>query len=268
MALYLVGDIQGCYSELKALLKKVNFNPQTDQLWALGDIVARGPDSLKTVLFLKSLGKAFNMVLGNHDLHLLAIYHGIKKAKKSDKLESLLAAKELPEIIEWLVQMPLLLQTPDKQGYLSHAGISPQWTIKEAIANAKFAEKKLRSAKLSKWLTIMYGEQPNDWLEIKSKEEKFRYVINAFTRMRFCYLDGSLEFKCKQDVNDAPEHLKPWFELTQALTKKKWVFGHWASLLGKCNHNNVYATDTGCVWGNNLTLLRWEDKKYFIEPAH
>lgn len=142
MALYLVGDIQGCYSELKALLKQVNFDKNKDQLWALGDIVSRGKDSLKTVRFLKSLGNSFNMVLGNHDLHLLAICYGVKKPKNADNLYKLLAADDLPEIIDWLRNMPILLQTPDKKGYLSHAGISPQWTIEEAIENAKFVEKK------------------------------------------------------------------------------------------------------------------------------
>ena len=268
MALYLVGDIQGCYSELKALLAKVNFNPEHDQLWALGDIVARGTGSLATIRYLKSLGSSFNMVLGNHDLHLLAIYHGLKKAKKSDHLSELLAAPDLPELIEWLRNMPLLLQTPDGKAFLSHAGLAPQWTIKDAIKNAKFAEKKLRSNKLVKWLSCMYGEYPNCWTDVESKEEKFRYTINAFTRMRFCYLDGSLEFKCKQDINNAPDTLKPWFQLTQELSKYYWIFGHWASLLGKCEHKNVFATDTGCVWGNYLTLLRWDDKKRFIEHAH
>ena len=267
MALYLVGDIQGCYSELKALLRTVNFNPEQDQLWALGDIVARGPDSLKTVLFLKDLGKAFQMVLGNHDIHLLAIYHGIKKAKKSDKLEPLLNSKQLPEIIQWLTKMPLLLTTPDHKAYLSHAGLSPQWTISQAIENAKFAESKLQSAKLTKWLKLMYGESPNNWHDVNSIEEKFRYIINAFTRMRFCYLDGSLEFHCKQAIDDSPSNLKPWFELTTELDQHQWIFGHWASLLGKSN-KKTFALDTGCVWGNHLTLMRWEDKKYFTESAH
>lgn len=114
----------------------------------------------------------------------------------------------------------------------------------------------------------MYGEMPNNWQHVSNKKEKFRYAVNALTRMRFCYLDGSLEFKCKSDVNDAPSDIKPWFELTNVISTNYWVFGHWASLLGKCNVANVYATDTGCVWGNYLTVLRWDDKKYFIEQAH
>lgn len=268
MALYLVGDIQGCYSELKALLKRVNFNPKHDQLWALGDIVARGPNSLKTALYLKSLGKAFNMVLGNHDLHLIAIYYGLKSAKRSDRLKKLLASKELPEIIAWLVKKPLMLQTPDKTAYLSHAGLPPQWSIEQAIECAKFAEKKLQSDKLTKWLKCMYGEKPSNWLDVNNKEEKFRYIINAFTRMRFCYTDGSLEFNCKQNIDNVSSDLIPWFEINPELNNTSWIFGHWASLMGKTRHDNIIALDTGCVWGNHLTLLRWEDKKLFTEQAH
>ena len=155
MALYLVGDIQGCYQELRTLLTKIHFNPETDQLWALGDIVARGSDSLATMRYLKSLGNSFNMVLGNHDLHLLAIYHQIKKAKKNDLLDNLLAAEDLPELIEWLRHMPLLLQTPDQIGYLSHAGLSPQWSINDAIENAKFVEQKLQSDDYKDWLSCI-----------------------------------------------------------------------------------------------------------------
>lgn len=268
MALYLIGDIQGCYQELRALLSKIKFDPTQDKLWALGDIVARGSDSLSTMRYLKSLGKSFNMVLGNHDLHLLAIYNQLKKAKKNDLLDDLLKAPDLPELIEWLRHMPLLLQTPDKKGFLSHAGLSPQWRIEEAISNAKFAEKKLQSKNYVKWLACMYGEQPNNWKNISNKEEKFRYTVNAFTRMRFCYLDGSLEFKCKQDIYNTPENLQPWFELTSLPSEYSWIFGHWASLLGQCNKENLYATDTGCVWGNYLTILRWDDKKLFTEQAH
>lgn len=268
MALYLVGDIQGCYDELIALLAKVKFNPEKDTLWALGDIIARGPKSLETIRYLKSLGDSFNMVLGNHDLHLLSIYYGIKKAKSADLLTPLLNSPDLPDIINWLKNKSLLLQTPDKQGFLSHAGLSPQWTIQEAIQNAKFAEEKLQSINIIDWLTDMYGETPNDWLAVKSDKDKFRYTINAFTRMRYCYLDGSLEFKSKQDIHKLPKNLKPWFLFENSLSDKHWVFGHWASLLGHCPTVNIHAIDTGCVWGNTLTIMRWEDKKLFVEDSH
>lgn len=268
MALYIVGDIQGCYSELKALLKQVSFNAENDQLWAAGDIIARGDESLETIRFVKSLGKSFKMVLGNHDLHLLAIYHGIKKDKKSDKLEKLLSAPDLDEIVKWLSKQPLLLKIPKEKSYISHAGLNPQWTVKEAKENAKFAENLINSKEQKKWLTTMYGEKPNNWAEVKTIEERFRFTINSFTRMRFCYLNGQLEFSNKQNANNAPSNIIPWFNLVPQLDNKKWIFGHWASLLGECNNKNTYALDTGCVWGNNLTMIRWDDKKLFKEQSH
>lgn len=268
MALYIVGDIQGCCSELKALLKQVNFDLQHDQLWAAGDIIARGEESLETIRFVRSLGKSFKMVLGNHDLHLLAIYHGIKRNKKSDKLERLLSAPDLPDIVKWLSKQPLLLKIPKEKAYLSHAGFNPQWTLKEAKENAKFAEKLISSKAQKNWLAAMYGEKPNNWADVKTKEERFRFTINSFTRMRFCYLNGRLEFSCKQNANNAPENLTPWFNLVPHLGKKKWIFGHWASLLGQCNNKNIYALDTGCVWGNELTMICWNSKKLYKEKSH
>lgn len=268
MSLYLVGDIQGCLSELKALLKQVKFDPATDQLWAAGDLIARGPDSLETLDFLMSLGDAFNSVLGNHDLHLLAISAGIKKAKKSDKLDRLLASPRLEKITDWLAQMPLLLELPEKSGFVSHAGMPPQWTIKQAKEHAQFVHEKLSGNNRIKWLEVMYGAEPNSWSNVKTKQERFRYTVNAFTRMRFCHQDGSLDFDCKLSVESAPSHLSPWFTLSKTINKQAWVFGHWAALMGDCPHPNVYALDTGCVWGNHMTLLRWQDKKIFLEYSH
>ncbi len=268
MAIYFIGDIQGCYRELKALLKQVNFNPQTDQLWAAGDLVARGPDSYKTLKFLYSLGDSFKTVLGNHDLHLLAIYAGLKKAKPSDKLDKLLAAPDAEQLINWLASQPLLRKLPDEEVYLSHAGISPQWTIEQAVAMAEFAHKKLCSEKRNKWLARMYGNKPSSWHHAQSKEEKFRYTINAFTRMRYCELSGELEFNNKLSPKDTPKHLKPWFELaTNQLRNCHWIFGHWAALMGEVSHSKLFALDTGCVWGGYLTLLRWHDKQLFTEPS-
>jgi bis(5'-nucleosyl)-tetraphosphatase (symmetrical) len=268
MALYLVGDIQGCYDELRALLNKVNFNPNDDQLWAAGDIVARGKDSLKTVRYLMSLGDSFKMVLGNHDLHLMAIHYGIKKAKPSDLLTPLLNADEIDEIIEWFRHQPLLLKIPQENAYVSHAGLSPQWTIQQATKQARFAENILQSDDYVTFLSAMYGETPNSWQLADNKIEKFRYTVNAFTRMRYCFSDGSLEFKCKQPIELAPDNLKPWFELSKELDNISWIFGHWAALMGKCAILNTYALDTGCVWGHHLTLLRWQDKTLFLEYSH
>jgi len=285
LALYLIGDVQGCLSELTALLSQVNFNKTNDQLYLAGDLVARGPDSLATLRFVKSLGHCAKIVLGNHDLHLLSVYAGIKKVKKSDKLTDLLAADDIDELMTWLAKQPLLQEIPaikNNNGqeviataYMSHAGIPPQWSLQDAITQARAIEVKLQSADRNKWLTLMYGENPNNWHNAQSKTEKFRFSINALTRMRYCFVDGSLEFNQKESPsNEAKiktsqgEDLLPWYELSKAIDKHAWVFGHWASLMGECSHTNIYPLDTGCVWGNHLTLLRWHDKKVFIEEAH
>lgn len=270
MALYFVGDIQGCYSELIALLAQVNFNEKKDQLWVAGDLVARGPDSLATLRYLKSLGDSAKVVLGNHDLHLLAIHANIKKAKKQDLLGELFSAPDLNELMDWLILQPLLQKLPNEETYMSHAGIAPQWTISQAIEQAEIAHQKLISPQSKHWLQLMYGETPNSWQNAMNEIDKFRYTINAFTRMRFCWQNGALEFTCKSSPLEAgvPKDLKPWYELSNALTSCSWIFGHWATLMGQCSHPNAYALDTGCVWGNHLTLLRWHDKQIYIEQSH
>jgi len=272
MAIYLVGDIQGCYSELTALLKQVSFDNKVDTLYVAGDLVARGPDSLATLRFIKSLNNAAKVVLGNHDLHLLAVYAGIKKVKKQDLLDTLLNADDVDELMNWLSQQPLLQQIGDDDAYMSHAGISPEWTLLEAIEQAAFAQQRLSSNDRNNWLASMYGEKPNTWTQAKSEVEKFRYTVNAFTRMRYCYKDKSLEFESKSSPNskskDSNQALLPWYELSSTIDETPWVFGHWAALMGECSHQNIYPLDTGCVWGSHLTLLRWQDKKLFIEPAH
>lgn len=274
MAIYLVGDIQGCYNELQALLKQVSFNPKKDQLYLAGDLVARGPDSLATLRFVKSLKKSAKVILGNHDLHLLSVYAGIKKVKKQDKLDELLSAHDIDTLMNWLSKQPLIQKIGDDNAYMSHAGISPQWNLTQAINQAKFAHKLLSSKKRNYWLNAMYGEKPNDWHQVSTEEEKFRYTINAFTRMRYCYTDKKLEFENKsapttgKSTKQNTLQLLPWYELSATITETTWVFGHWAALMGKCSVGNIYALDTGCVWGNHLTLLRWHDKKIFTEPAH
>jgi len=267
MALYLVGDIQGCFDELQLLLEKVQFDSAEDQLWLAGDLVARGPKSLETLRFIKSLGSSTNFVLGNHDLHLLAVHAGIKKSKAKDLLTDLINAPDFDDLMHWLAQHPLLLELPDKTAFMSHAGISPQWTLEEAKEQAMLAHQKLSSHERKKWLAVMYGEKPSQWQQATSYEEKFRYSINSLTRMRFVYKDGSLDFNCKDSIDSAPDKLTPWFELSESLKHTQWVFGHWAALMGKHSQRRLYALDTGCVWGNHLTMLRWDDKKVFTQAA-
>lgn len=281
MAIYLVGDIQGCFNELSALLSRVNFDTKKDTLYLAGDLVARGPNSLETLRFVKSLGSSAKVVLGNHDLHLLAVHAGIKKAKKSDNLTALLSAPDVDELMDWLAAQPLLQKIstisdrsnkkiiePKDTAYMSHAGISPQWQLSDAIAQANIIQTKLASSERKTWLALMYGEQPNSWHNAQTEVEKFRYSINAFTRMRFCFSDGSLEFIHKgSPKNLSTNSVMPWYELSTTINHTAWVFGHWAALMGQTSHDNIYPLDTGCVWGNQLTMLRWHDKKYFKQDA-
>lgn len=281
MAIYLVGDIQGCFKELTSLLSQVNFDRNNDVLYLAGDLVARGPNSLETLRFVKSLGESAKVVLGNHDLHLLSVHAGIKKAKKSDYLSALLAAPDVNELMDWLAVQPLLQEIPNSgsnsnavnqtnnnSAYMSHAGISPQWQLVDALEQAKLIQNKLASSDRNTWLALMYGEKPNDWHQAITEIEKFRYSINAFTRMRFCFTDGTLDFEQKDSPEDITvTNIVPWYELSQTINNTSWVFGHWASLMGKSSHPNIYPLDTGCVWGNQLTMLRWHDKKYFIQSS-
>lgn len=268
MAIYFIGDVQGCFSELQAILKQANFCPKSDQLWLAGDLVARGPDSLQTLRYVKSLGTSAKVVLGNHDLHLLAIHAGIKKAKPSDQLSQLLAAPDLDELMDWLARQPLIQKMPNEHVYMSHAGLPPGWSAEQAIEQAELVHQVLSAQDRKRWLKIMYSELPRQWCLAQSQEEKFRFTINALTRMRYCDIDHALEFSCKVASDLAPENIKPWYELSENIHHYSWVFGHWASLMGQCPLPNVYALDTGCVWGGHLSLLRWHDKKLFTEPAH
>jgi bis(5'-nucleosyl)-tetraphosphatase (symmetrical) len=267
VANYFVGDIQGCYDELRLLLSKVSFDKNTDHLWVAGDMVARGKQSLETVEYLMSLGSSAHIVLGNHDLHLLATYEGLKKAKPNDYLDEILNSPNVESIMNWLAKQPLLQKLPNEEVYMSHAGLSPQWSIHDAVAQANLAQKKLASNERKKWLSSMYGELPDKWTDAITEEEKFRYTINSLTRMRYCRLDGSLEFDCKLSPDEAPDTLKPWFNLSQNLSNTHWVFGHWASLMGNTTNKNVFALDTGCVWGQYLTLLKWDDKTFFTQNS-
>ncbi|GAB3528033.1 bis(5'-nucleosyl)-tetraphosphatase (symmetrical) ApaH [Photobacterium alginatilyticum] len=268
MSTYLVGDIQGCFDDLCDLLEQAEFNPQQDELWLSGDLVARGPKSLETLRFVKELGDRATTVLGNHDLHLLAAANGLAKAKSRDKVQPILDAPDRDELLEWLRRQPLLAEHPQHPFAMAHAGISPQWDLTTARQQAKEVEACLQSDDYLWLLENMYGNGPDYWTPVLSGIEQYRYTINAFTRMRFCYPDGRLDMDCKL----SPEHpetgpLQPWFELPrQQPLGKKVIFGHWAALMGH-EDQHVIGLDTGCVWGNSMTLLRWEDGARFVKPC-
>lgn len=268
MATYLVGDLQGCYDELQLLLDKVQFNPNQDTLYLVGDLVARGDKSLECLRFIKSLGQAAQTVLGNHDLHLISTALGIKKVKPRDRVDSLFTAPDFEELIHWLRHQPLLIHNETQHFLLTHAGISPDWDLTTAKSCAKEIEDVLQHGDYYQLIQEMYANQPDKWSADLQGLARIRYSINAFTRMRFCYFDHRLDFDCKAPVESAPDELVPWFRLGNPLFKEEnIIFGHWASLVDTPTPSNIYALDTGCVWGNRMTMLRWEDKQYFTQPA-
>lgn len=264
MATYIVGDVHGCFDELQQLLESANFNPQHDELWLTGDLVSRGPKSLETLRFVKGLGDAGKTVLGNHDLHLLAIHQGIHPNKEKDNLTPLLNAPDCEELLNWLRFQPLILRHPEFNFVMVHAGISPQWTIQQAEKLATEIELQLQADNYKQLLQDMYGSLPRSWSEDLSDINRMRFIINVFTQMRFCFADGSLEFKNKLSPEQTNNHLlKPWFEIETLDQSSSILFGHWAALMGKVDKPGIYGLDGGCIWGKSLTMLRWQDKKLF-----
>ncbi|MCW8333219.1 bis(5'-nucleosyl)-tetraphosphatase (symmetrical) ApaH [Vibrio paucivorans] len=266
MANYIVGDIQGCFDELQLLLQKANFNKQTDTLWLAGDLVARGPKSLETLRFVKQLGNSAKVVLGNHDLHLIAVSLGIHKVKSKDKTAAIFSAPDSQELLDWLRLQPLLAEHDDF--IMCHAGISPQWNLSTARTAAQEVESILQGEHWQWLIEQMYSNQPDKWSEELTGIQRYRYTINAFTRMRFCFSDGRLDMACKLPPEQMKNNtLAPWFALNaRQPIEKTIIFGHWAALEGY-NGSDVIGLDTGCVWGGHLTMLRWEDKTYFTQEA-
>lgn len=269
MATYFVGDIQGCFDDLQGLLQQANFDPCQDQLWLTGDLVARGPKSLETLRFVKQLGSAAVTVLGNHDLHLLAIDAGLAKLNPKDKTQAIFAADDKDELLSWLRQQPLLACHDAYNIIMVHAGISPQWDQQQAKQYAEEVNEQLRSDDYHTLLANMYGAKPDYWQDTLQGFDRARFIINAFTRMRFCAPNGQLEFHNKHSptTNNNTQHV-PWYEVIGShLDGAHVIFGHWAALEGQCSHENATTLDTGCVWGNSLTMLRWEDKAVFSVPC-
>ncbi|MEN8169819.1 MAG: symmetrical bis(5'-nucleosyl)-tetraphosphatase [Pseudomonadota bacterium] len=262
MSTYAIGDIQGCLDELQQLLHKIEFDPARDQLWFTGDLVNRGPKSLETLRFVKRLGKSAVTVLGNHDLHLLAVWqHKHKHFKSNDTLSPIFEADDGEELLEWLRQQPLMHYDAELDYAMLHAGLPPQWNCDEALLHAAEVEKVLRGKQFHEFLGHMYGNKPTRWSENLEGWDRIRFIVNCFTRLRFCQADGKLEFKHKGELHNAPEGYHPWFELEQRNSQpQRLVFGHW-SALGLYRQNNVNAIDTGCLWGGSLTALHLESGK-------
>lgn len=256
MAVYAVGDIQGCLKPLKCLLKKVDFNPSQDTLWSVGDLVNRGPSSLETLRFLDGLGNACISVLGNHDLHLLACAYDRQRLRKSDTLLPILDAPDSEQLIQNLRQRPLAHFDSSRRTIMTHAGVPPVWTVEETCQYAAEVEAVLRCDQQLPWfLDEMYGNEPACWDPDLDGTRRLRVITNYLTRMRFCKPDGTLDLKSKEGPGDAPKGFSPWFKLPRQDPDVQIIFGHWAALDGKVKQPDIHALDTGCVWGNQLTLM-------------
>jgi bis(5'-nucleosyl)-tetraphosphatase (symmetrical) len=259
MTTYVVGDIQGCLKPLQFLLDEVNFDPATDTLWSAGDIVNRGPDCLETLRFLYQMRSNLVMVLGNHDLHLLALASGKRPLQRSDTLLDILTAPDAEELLLWLVQQPLLHH--EDGNVLVHAGIPPQWSVEQARLLAGEVEDVLRSDRRDKYFEAMYGNKPALWSDDLKGMQRLRLITNYLTRMRFCTPTGKLDLRSKGIRPDRPtldgEQLAPWFAHRKD-PDTRILFGHWASLNGQTRRKNIIGLDTGCVWGGCLTFYALE----------
>jgi bis(5'-nucleosyl)-tetraphosphatase (symmetrical) len=261
MPTYVIGDLQGCNDPLLRLLETIRFDPATDRLWFVGDLVNRGPDSLAVLRFIKGLGDAAVCVLGNHDLHLLALAEGYGRAHKGDTLDAVLAAPDRDELLAWLRQRRLAWR--EGNWLMVHAGVLPAWTADAALACAAEAEAALQGPRYREFFMQMYGNAPVAWDDALDGVERLRVIVNAFTRLRYCSAAGEMEFHHKGAPGTQPAGWLPWFEVPgRKSADVTCIIGHW-STLGLVNRPDLVALDTGCLWGGRLTALRLEDRQVF-----
>ena len=254
MAIYAVGDVQGCYDELCRLLDRLDIDTPNDEIWFTGDLVNRGPKSLETLRLVASLGESATVTLGNHDLHLLAGARDPRTAEPS--LIPVLNAPDAEELLEWLRHRPLAHYRPEMNTLMVHAGVPPAWDPLQTIRLAREVERRLQGDHWTDFFAQMYGQLPDRWSEDLQGMDRLRFITNALTRMRFCHADGRLEFSEKGPPGTQPGNLSPWFDLPDRATESvRIVFGHWASL-GLVKTKNIVGIDTGCVWGRELTAVR------------
>lgn len=267
MATYAIGDIQGCFDALLRLLEKIAYNPDKDTLWFTGDLINRGSKSLETLRFIKDLGPRAITVLGNHDLGMLTVARGAEPFEgHHHTFGDILAAKDKEDLLSWLEHRPLLYYYAELGYLLVHAGLYPWWNLDFALSLAKEVETVLQGPNKMAFYQHHYGNTPERWQDNLQGYDRLRFIVNAFTRMRFCSLDGTLDLITKESNEHASKDYVPWFELwnkNKTPHHFKILFGHWAALKGVCPVPNAFALDTGCVWGNALTAMRLEDKKRF-----
>lgn len=271
MATYAIGDIQGCFNELKALLGHIKFKPDVDTLWFAGDLVNRGPESLKTLRFIHSLGDNSVIVLGNHDLHLLSCrYLERMNPTKKDTTTEILQAHDCDFLLDWLRNQKLAHHDANLGFMMVHAGIPPSWNTALTIKLAREVEAILSGPQFIELLDNMYGNEPKLWEDSLTGWPRLRFVINALTRLRFSSIDGGIDMKYKGPLGSQPDSLRPWFELNTRNESERIVFGHWSSLklsLAEQESFAVYPIDTGAVWGGELSAIRLEDKEIFSVPS-
>ena len=266
MAIYVIGDVQGCFAALQQLVKDMDFDPNVDTLWFTGDLVNRGSQSADVIRFVRGLGERTISVLGNHDLHLLAVAAGKAKIKRHDTIADVLRSQDRDELLGWLRQRPLLHHDANLGLTLIHAGLLPQWDLDVAIGLASEVESVLRGPDSDEFLAHMYGNQPRVWREDLTGWDRLRLIVNAFTRLRYCDRSGHMDLAPTGPPGSQPKHLVPWFQLPDRRTKELTIiFGHWSSL-GIWQKDGVIGLDTGCVWGGALTAVRVDDgRRDFFE---
>ena len=261
MAEYAIGDLQGCYDPFRRLLDKLSFDPDSDHLWLTGDLVNRGPKSRRTLRFVKSLGKSATTVLGNHDLHLIALANDINVSNTNfDSLWKILGHDDCDELIDWLRFQPLAHYSPELNTLMVHAGLPPQWTVRKALRRAKEVEAVLQRDDYATFLYDMYGNKPDKWSGKLTGNKRLRFIINAFTRMRMVTGDNRIEFSHTGPPDKTRGKLTPWFDVEDARWRgTRIVFGHW-SALGLVVRDDLVSLDTGCVWGRRLTAVRLDGR--------
>ena len=265
MATYAIGDVQGCYDELQALLTQIKYNSDSDQLWFCGDLVNRGPKSLKTLRFIRSLEDNAITVLGNHDLHLLATAYDHRKPGKKDTFDAILQADDCYDLLDWLRQQHLVFHNKDKNITMLHAGIHPDWSITKTLQLANEIEQLLQSDNHINFYKHMYGDKPLLWSDNLSGWSRYRFITNTLTRLRYCDKQGKPALNAKGPPGTQPEHLLPWYEIPNRQSQfDDIIFGHWSTLphAGLSSINNTYALDSGCLWGGLLTAMRIDKKPF------
>ncbi len=267
MSLYCIGDLQGCNAPFHRLLEKIDFSPSRDTLYILGDLVNRGPDSLDTLRSLVALGDAARCLLGNHDLHLLALWQGVRKPGRHDTVQDILQAPDRETLLDWLRHRPMAMHC---HGWLMvHAGVLPQWSTVQTLSLAAEVETALRGAELKEFLNAMYGNEPCQWQPGLEGADRLRVIVNALTRLRFCTEQGEMEFGSNEGASSAPAGYRPWFEVPgRASQATPIAFGHWSTLVTETEghtglRNNTLPLDTGCVWGGCLTAAKLGDAGTF-----